>query len=67
LTLNALLFETRPVLASRYPATDLLVAAETRLAKPLPRDSRIFRFQYSGFQAARHNISHSEMLLIVVE
>jgi hypothetical protein len=29
-----------------------LFSAETRLEKP----SRIFGFQYSGFQAARHNI-----------
>jgi hypothetical protein len=28
----------------------------TCLAKPLPSYSRIFWFQYSGFQAARHNI-----------
>jgi hypothetical protein len=34
----------------------LAVTTETRLAKPLPNDSRIFCFQYSGFQAARHNI-----------
>jgi hypothetical protein len=37
---NALLFESRPVLASRCPATDLLVAAETRIAEPLPSCSR---------------------------
>jgi hypothetical protein len=37
---NALLFETYPVLASRCAATDLLVAAETRLTEPLPRHSR---------------------------
>jgi hypothetical protein len=36
---NTLLFETRPVLASCCAATDLLFAAETRLAEPLPRDS----------------------------
>jgi hypothetical protein len=29
---------------------------ETCLAKPLTSDSRTFRLQYSGFQAARHNI-----------
>jgi hypothetical protein len=33
----------------------LAVTAETRLAKPLPNDSRIFCFHYSGFQAACHN------------
>jgi hypothetical protein len=32
------------------------VSAETRLAKPLTKDSRIFCFQYSGFQAARHSM-----------
>jgi hypothetical protein len=39
--------------------TDLFVVAENRLAKPLPSYSRIFWFQYSGFQAARHNIFFS--------
>jgi hypothetical protein len=44
-----------------YPAVDSrriqrLGSAETRLANPLPSDSRIFFFQYSGFHAARHSI-----------
>jgi hypothetical protein len=43
-------------LASRWLFTDFFVAAETCLAKPLTSDSRIFWFQYSGFQAARHNM-----------
>jgi hypothetical protein len=49
-------------LASRWLVTDLLVAAETCLVKPLTSDILIIWFQYSGFQAARHNIHHRENL-----
>jgi hypothetical protein len=48
---NALLNGTCPVLGSRYAATDLLVAKETRLAVALPRDSR------TNFPAFRQHVT----------
>jgi hypothetical protein len=53
-------------LSSRWLVTDLFVAAETCLAKPLTSDSRIFWFQYSGFQAARQNIKAGMYLFSVL-
>jgi hypothetical protein len=44
----------RPAVDTQRP--QLSVVAETCLAKPLPSYSRIFWFQYSCFQAARHNM-----------
>jgi hypothetical protein len=60
LTRNASLFETCPVLASRCPATDLLDEAETRLAKPLPRDDR------TNLPAFRQHVTLLLLLLLLL-
>jgi hypothetical protein len=38
------------------------LVVETSLANPLPSYSRTFRFQCSGFQAARHNIKMDRLI-----